>query len=51
MSQALIDSKISHDEFSKIIDGKTKYKGIKENISNIKNINDAIAENNQITSV
>ena len=51
MSQALIDFEISHDEFSKIIDEKIKYEGIKENIGNIKNINDAVAENNQITSL
>ena len=50
MSQALIDFEISHDEFSKIIDEKIKNEGIKENVSNIKNINDAVAENNQITS-
>ena len=50
MSQALIDFEISHDEFSKIIDEKIKYEGIKDNISNIKSINDAGAENNQITS-
>ena len=36
MSQLLIDFEISHDEFSKIIDEKIKYEGIKENISNIK---------------
>ena len=46
MSQALIDN-----EFSKIIDEKIKYEEIKENISNIKSINDAVAENNQITSI
>ena len=51
MSQALIGFEISHDEFSKVIDEKTKYEGIKENISNIKNINDTVAENSQITSV
>ena len=56
MFQALIDFKISRikmkqDEFSKIIDEKIKYEGIQENINNIKNINDAVAENNQITSV
>ena len=51
MSQALTDIEISHDEFSKIIDEKIKYEGIKENISNIKNINDVVSENNQITSV
>ena len=50
MPQPLIDFEISHDEFSKIIDEKIKYEGIKENISNIKNINDAVVENNQITS-
>ena len=49
MSQALIDFEISH-EFSKIIDEKIKYEGIKENIRNIKSISDAGAENNQITS-
>ena len=43
MSQTLIDFEISHDEFSKIIDEKIKYEGIKENISNIKNINDVVA--------
>ena len=51
MSQALIDFEISHDEFSKITDEKIKYEGTKENISNIKSITDAGAENNQITSV
>ena len=51
MSQALTDIEISDDEFSKIIDEKIKYEGIKENISNIKNINDVVSENNQITSV
>ena len=51
MSQALIDFEISHDEFSKIFDEKIKYERIKENISNIKSTNDAVAENNQITSV
>ena len=29
MSQVLIDFEISHDEFSKIIDEKNKYEGIK----------------------
>ena len=56
MFQALIDfktsrNKMKQDEFSKIIDEKIKYEGIQENINNIKNINDAVAENNQITSV
>ena len=50
MSQALIDFEISHDELSKIIDEKIKNEGTEENVSNIKNINDAVAENNQITS-
>ena len=49
MSQALTDFEISHDKFCKIIDEKIKYEGIKEDISNIKNINDAVAENNQIS--
>ena len=51
MPEALIDFKISQDELSKIIDEKIKYEGIKENIKNIKSINDAGAENNQVTSV
>ena len=51
MSQALIDFEISHDEFSKITDEKIKYEGIKENIKNVKSINDSGAENNQVTSV
>ena len=50
MSQALIDFDISHEEFTKIIDGKNKYEGIKENIKNIKN-NDLDKENGQITSL
>ena len=41
MSQALIDFYISHEEFAKIIDEKNKYKRIKENIKNLKDINDA----------
>ena len=32
---ALNDFEISHEEFSKIIDEKNKYEGIKENIKNI----------------
>ena len=36
MSQALIDYDISHEEFSRIIDKKIKYKGIKENMRNLK---------------
>ena len=51
MSQPLIDFEISHDEFSKIIDENIKYEGIKENIKNIKSINNAGAEHNQVTSV
>ena len=36
MSQALTDFEISHEEFAKIIDEKNRYKGIKENIKNVK---------------
>ena len=40
MSQALIDSGISHEEFARIIEEKNKYEGIKENIENLKDIED-----------
>ena len=40
MSQALSDFDISHEEFAKILDGKSKYEGIKENIKNVKDVID-----------
>ena len=40
MSQALIDFDISHEEFAKIIDEKIKYEGSKENIKNLKGVDD-----------
>ena len=40
MSQGLIDFDVSHKEFAKIIDEKNKYEDIKENIKNIKSIED-----------
>ena len=41
MSQALIDFEISHEELARIIDKKNKYEGIKENIENVKGVEDA----------
>ena len=46
MSQALSDFDISHEEFAKILDKKSKYEGIKENIKNVKDVID-----NQKTNV
>ena len=39
LSSALIDSKISHEEFSNIITEKNMYENIKENIKDIKEEN------------
>ena len=36
LSSAISDFTISHEEFAKIIDEKSKYEGIKENIKNVK---------------
>ena len=36
LSSALSDFEISHEEFTKIIDEKFKYEGIKENVKNVK---------------
>ena len=49
MSQALIDSDISHEEFVRIIEEKNKYEGIKEDIKNVKDVEDA--KNDRETSV
>ena len=57
MSQALTDFEISHEEFAKIIDEKNTYKGIKENIKNVKDndVNDETValnkENSQIANL
>ena len=56
LSQALIDFDISHDEFARIINEKINYEGIKENIRNVKSIDDTenIAsnkKNNQVTNL
>ena len=56
LSQVLIDFDIIHDEFARIINEKIKYEGIKENIRNIKSIDDTenIAsnkKNNQVTNL
>ena len=48
ISQALIDSDISHEEFSKIIFEKNNYEQIKDNIRSAKSINDLNKENDQI---
>ena len=44
MSQALIDLKITHEEFKTIFDEKQRYEQMKENIRNIK-ISDELSEN------
>ena len=44
MSQALIDLKISHEEFKAIVDEKEKYDQMKENIRNKKD-GDEFSEN------
>ena len=44
MSQALIDLKITHEEFKTIVDEKQRYEQMKENIRNIK-ISDELSEN------
>ena len=57
MSQALTDFEISHEKFAKIIDEKNRYKGIKENIKNVKDndVNDETValnkENSQIANL
>ena len=45
ISQALIDSEITHVEFSKIIYEKTNYGKIIDNIRNVKNADDLNKEN------
>ena len=49
-SQALIDFDISHEEFSKIIYEKSNYEQMKDNIRNVKSINDLNKENDRITT-
>ena len=49
ISKALIDLDISHEEFSKIINEKSNYEQIKDNIGNAKSINGLNKENDQIT--
>ena len=46
ISQALIDSEITHEEFSKIIYEKNNYEQIIDNIRNAKNADDLNKENN-----
>ena len=48
ISQALIDSDKSHEEFSKIIYENNNYEQIKDNITSAKSINDLNKENDQI---
>ena len=45
ISQALIDFKITHEEFSKIIYEKNNYEQIIDNIRSVKSINDLNKEN------
>ena len=45
ISQALIDSDISHEEFSKIIYENNNYEQIRDNIRSVKSINDLNKEN------
>ena len=40
ISQALIDSEITHEEFSKIIYGNNNYEQIIDNIKSVKNVDD-----------
>ena len=47
MSQALIDFDISHEEFVKITNEKSRYEGIKENIKNVKSVNDVNVDENK----
>ena len=49
ISQALIDFDISHEKFPKIIHEKSNYEQMKDNIRNVKSINDLNKENNRIT--
>ena len=49
ISQALIDFDISHEEFSKIIYENNNYEQMKDNVRNVKSINDLIKENDRIT--
>ena len=46
ISQALIDSEITHEEFSKLIYEKNNYEQIIDNIRNVKNVDDLNKENN-----
>ena len=48
ISQALIDSYISHEEFSKVIYDKNNYEQMKDNIRSAKIINDLNKENDRI---
>ena len=45
ISQALIDSEITHEEFSKIIYEKNNYEQIIDNIKSVKNVDDLNKEN------
>ena len=49
ISQALIDSVISHKEYQRIISGKEKYEKMKENIRMMKNSDekDELSKNNK----
>ena len=46
ISQALIDFKITHEEFSKIIYEKSNYEQIIDNIKSVKSVDDLNKENN-----
>ena len=45
ISQPLINSEITHEEFSKIIYEKNNYEQIIDNVRNVKSINDLNKEN------
>ena len=47
VSQALIEMKISHEEFITIVKGKDKYEKMKENVRNV----NEIQENTRLNSV
>ena len=47
VSQALIDMKISHEEFITIVKGKDKYEKMEENVRNV----NEIQENTRLNSV
>ena len=51
VSQALIDMKISHEEFIKILKEKDKYERMKENVRNISEKLEEKQENMRLNSV